>query len=484
MYYAMNTVTVRNSASARVAWRQQTNSDALYREFYAEHKSGWESLPDDLIEEVNLLAPDVVIKFGMNLLRDPQKFSAPMGVLSFHHGDPSKYRGRPSGFWEIFNRESEIGAVVQQISNILDLGQIVSKGSFKAYKYSYRKTLTLLFLNSAWLLPHALNSLRTDGFKHLNSNLNSPNYRLPSNRQVLIFIGRLIGSYSNHVATGLFREKKWRISRTSIAKVDLLSESVLDVSDGVIEMPKSFGFLADPFISKDGNIYAEVTSKFSNVGRICVLSDARFIDVDLGRLGKARHVSFPTVVEENGKSYLLTEMAAYGYQAICELKSVNSIGECRALVGLNHVGLIDPVLLYWTGCWWLFAGRAGSENEMLFLWSAKTLSDVFVHHPMNPIVVDAARARNAGSILEIDGEIYRLGQNNSGGYGDGVAVMKIIALDANSYQERAINTIKVRGRKGPHGVAFSNDEVIVDSYVEKLSLLAGARRLIGLLKAR
>ena len=39
----------------------------------------------------------------MNLFKINKKLIN-LPILSFHHGDPSKYRGRPAGFYEILNR--------------------------------------------------------------------------------------------------------------------------------------------------------------------------------------------------------------------------------------------------------------------------------------------------------------------------------------------------------------------------------------------
>ena len=36
-------------------------------------------------------------------------------ILSFHHGDPEKYRGRPAGFYEVLNKEERLGFIVQKL---------------------------------------------------------------------------------------------------------------------------------------------------------------------------------------------------------------------------------------------------------------------------------------------------------------------------------------------------------------------------------
>ena len=69
---------------------------------------------------------DVVIKLGMNLHRDPDDLPARYGVLSFHHGDPSEYRGRPAGFYEVLAGADHIAAIVQRIGNKLDAGKVLA----------------------------------------------------------------------------------------------------------------------------------------------------------------------------------------------------------------------------------------------------------------------------------------------------------------------------------------------------------------------
>ena len=61
--------------------------------------------------------------------------------MSFHHGDPRKYRGRPSGFYEIANKEKIQGQVVQILTPKLDAGKVLSYGETKVFKESYKKTL-------------------------------------------------------------------------------------------------------------------------------------------------------------------------------------------------------------------------------------------------------------------------------------------------------------------------------------------------------
>jgi hypothetical protein len=68
-------------------------------DFRRENEGNWDRLPQWVIDEINRDQPVAVVKFGLGLLRIPQDLSRP--VLSYHHGDPRSFRGRPAGFYEL-----------------------------------------------------------------------------------------------------------------------------------------------------------------------------------------------------------------------------------------------------------------------------------------------------------------------------------------------------------------------------------------------
>ena len=61
----------------------------------------------------------------MNLIKIPKEYET-LPIISFHHGDPSKFRGRPAGFYELFYNELKVGTVVQILNNQIDKGEILS----------------------------------------------------------------------------------------------------------------------------------------------------------------------------------------------------------------------------------------------------------------------------------------------------------------------------------------------------------------------
>ena len=96
-----------------------------------------------------------VTKFGMGLLRVPPDAEFSIPIISFHHGDLRKFRGRPAGFYELLNGEPVVGQVVQRLTNRLDAGEVLAFAETKARPHSYRATMEDAYRTSPLLLPQA-----------------------------------------------------------------------------------------------------------------------------------------------------------------------------------------------------------------------------------------------------------------------------------------------------------------------------------------
>ena len=180
-YYALNVFTLKNSLTKRVPINREIAKVVNFESIY---EGIWQSFPKkiyDSLEEENV---DLVIKFGMSLLRLEENQKIPP-VLSFHHGNPSKYRGRPAGFYEIINREKSTGIIVQSLSNKLDAGEIYAYAESKIVNYSYKKTALNFYSNSVPLLNKAITRLANQ--TPIKMSVDGKNYRLPSNYNVPSF---------------------------------------------------------------------------------------------------------------------------------------------------------------------------------------------------------------------------------------------------------------------------------------------------------
>ena len=120
----------------------------------------------------------------MSLLKLNKNLNVP--ILSHHHGDPSKFRGRPAGFYEIFKRHNCLGQMVQIISNDLDAGKILAYGETNIYSWSYKKTLKEAYDVSPIIFEKALFNFKKNFY--IRKKPKGKIYKLPSNIMCFKFL--------------------------------------------------------------------------------------------------------------------------------------------------------------------------------------------------------------------------------------------------------------------------------------------------------
>ena len=114
LYYALNLVAVRNRLTRWVPLGALAASIEQRIEFASNQDGLWQVLPQEIIDLVMSSSADAVIKLGMGLMRVPPQLAIP--ILSWHHGDPEHFRGRPAAFWEMLADRPVIGQMVHVIS--------------------------------------------------------------------------------------------------------------------------------------------------------------------------------------------------------------------------------------------------------------------------------------------------------------------------------------------------------------------------------
>jgi len=83
--------------------------------------------PEDILNKIESSA-EVVVFLGFNKIVRGGILQRPKyGVLSFHHADIKKYRGRPAGFHEWINDEHFVGTTLQRLTPDLDGGDVVTQ---------------------------------------------------------------------------------------------------------------------------------------------------------------------------------------------------------------------------------------------------------------------------------------------------------------------------------------------------------------------
>ena len=473
LYYALNAVTVRNRLTRRVPFPEDVAVADRFR-FEPTYDGAWATLPDDLLDWVRARRIQVIVKFGLGLMRVPDQDKLGIPVLSFHHGDPRRYRGRPAGFYEILAGEAFLGQIVQAIGAKLDAGVVYAFTESRVVPHSYRKTLVESYQLSPYLLKTALNNVARN--QPLDFECNGRNYRLPSNGTVLRFIAGRTAATIKRMFYGAAVEKNWQVATcpvdsseepmSAIAEVEGRDWYVLRIADG-------YTFYADPFFASDDEIFLEAFSRRRSKGEIMRVRGDSHERVD----GFAGHVSYPAIVRDGDRDLMVPETASWSPLAAYDIQGR---GASKAFeFAIEETGVGDPTFFRREGRWYLFGNVKGDGTSVLHLWHADDLRGKFTRHPASPIRVSARGSRMAGEIAAWNGETYRLGQDWRRGYGDGILAFRILKLSPTEYEEDCAGEARFNRANGPHTLNRRGNMLLFDFYTERFSLLAGIRRVLN-----
>lgn len=475
-YYALNLLSIRNPFSAYVPVGSGKKQISKTIEFASDYDGAWQRLPPNIIAALNSGRFDLILKFGMGLLRVPPEDQLNVPILSYHHGDPDKYRGRPAGFWEIADGAPVMGQMVQAIGNRLDAGRVLAYAETKVMPWSYRATLMASYRHSPLIINEAIRNLRSD--KALDKPCEGRNCRLPSNSQVIAFSIRMAARFLGRLAYGAFVEKAWKVSTAPLsadALPGLLRSEHFPRPEEWTNVPiaRRYLFYADPFFTSDPpGILVEALRRSSGIGEIVFIDSESHRRVSSG-MG---HMSYPSVARIAGREVVVPETGRWSSPLHCVLES-DRLKPLNTLRIQDQPKVIDPTLVEHERRVYLFGNIAHLGTNALYLWWSETLDGTFIPHPLSPIRVSPLGSRMGGALVEPDGMLIRLGQDYSAGYGDGLIAFAVETLTPNAYLEREIGRIALADRKGPHTLNVREGELVFDWYVDRISPLAAVRRL-------
>ncbi|TMJ13063.1 MAG: hypothetical protein E6G94_12460 [Alphaproteobacteria bacterium] len=479
-YYALNLLSVRNAQTRALPAVECGKRIDEEVEFESLYDGAWQRLPEAVVGRLSGF--DVVLKIGMGLMRVPGADVLPVPILSYHHGDPDRYRGRPAGFWEIVEGTPVMGQMVQAIGDKLDAGRVVAYAETKVYPWSFRKTLVESFAHSPLILNAAIRNALSGA--DLGKPCKGRNYRLPSNLTVAAFVLRMAARFLRRLLYGALVEKKWKVS---LADASGPAEALFDGRSfpprsgwRTLEEAKNYVFYADPFFSADPpGLLVEALSR-EGIGEIVLVGDEGHRRVS----NWPGHLSYPATVEVDGRQLLLPEMAATSAPILFTLES-GAMVPVGPLPLAKEARIADPTIVKHQGRVYLFGTLPEVGNNVLHLWSADSMAGPFVLHPQSPVRISPAGSRMAGQILHAEaGLLLRLGQDFRMDYGDGIFAFAIEEMSASAYREREIGELRFSGVRGPHTLNVRGGELLFDWYVDSVSPAAGLRRLFGRLRRR
>jgi len=474
LYYFYNYFFINNKFRNKINIKRIKEFEQIPKtSFFSLYKKNWQIIPRDICESFINQKINLIIKFGLNLLHIDDNLKD-ISVLSFHHGDPDLYRGKAPCFYEILNKSSYQGVIVQKLNNNLDKGEVLAEAKLKLYNYSYKQSLINCYRSSIPLLSKAIENYKSNTFikKKFNSKVN----KLPSNIKFIQFLWLLLFNKLKRIIYLLFFIRSWKISISrynGIKDFDLITKSL---------QIKSFNhiFFADPFFLNKKNIILEGFNYFKGRGEILKfnLENNKITNFLCSKF----HLSYPFIFKNNNESFLIPEISNSKKPTYFKLSNIDNskklLSDPKKFFGLEKYKIIDPTLLKYNNEIYMFCNLKGEPIENLYIFISDKIDGFFKPHKLNPIIININSSRMAGDFIQEKGNIYRLGQNNSDEYGNGITINKICTLDRNQYKETFFGKIELQNKFGPHTFNVFDNKCVFDHYYITFNFFAFFHRFL------
>lgn len=179
--------------------------------------------------------------------------------------------------------------------------------------------------------------------------------------------------------------------------------------------------VADPFLFvKQGNLYLFYEDKkLYHKGTISMTKTTDLLEwtAPVTVLEESCHLSYPWVFEEGGHVYMIPET--------CGLKEIRLYEADEELQKFTYVKTIlndenactegfsfsDTSIYHNDDMYYLMTTVNDGKRNILKLYISDKFDEGYREHLMSPISADNMYGRNAGSLLEIDGKLYRVAQD-------------------------------------------------------------------------
>lgn len=265
--------------------------------------------------------------------------------------------------------------------------------------------------------------------------------------------------------------KQWSIGFVKGNIEDLIREKKNNLPVQWLSPESNKFSYADPFIFRtdDGQTHVlfESVSTVGLDGKITLMTiDGQCNPVSQHTLLETEaHLSYPFVHKENNKIYVFPENAFSGSLYCYEFDQVN-----KTLINKTEIlnkPVVDATIVKFKDKYWLFGTMIGQQrNSDLHIFYSDSLTGPYTAHQANPVKKDLNSARPAGSVIEVDGILYRPAQNCTSYYGESITINKITALDTSRFSEEEYFTIEANSNDsfnyGVHTINACGDIIIVD----------------------
>jgi hypothetical protein len=420
---------------------------------------------------------DVLIRCGSGILKGEILNAARFGILSFHHGDNDFFRGGPAGFWECFYGMDETGFIIQRLTEELDGGIILCKGSIPT-NWFYKLNQEMI-LKYSTIHMHCVIQKLASGDCRIDENFNLSTYsnKLYSVPELMISL-----FYLSKLTFRIFKKVLNKIIGTriywGIAIGKQSSNSFVFWKAKKINHPTS-DFIADPFLIQMRNETYLICEEFNfklNKAHISafLVNNINKLDYLGPILEESFHLSFPFIFEYCGKYYMTPESFQNREVRLYETDSFPFGWKLKKVI-FNNISAADTFIIHFGEFWWLFTnidttGGSNHHSELYAFYSDDPVNGDWISHKLNPILFSSSGGRNAGVFVK-DGKVYRCGQNQGiDNYGKSFSIFEIIELNPHSYIEKLVANVNpnfYHGIIGTHHLSSIDEFYTIDFKYKK-----------------
>lgn len=437
-------------------------------------KGRWSQYFDEeSLEVIRSHGLDFILRFGFNIVRGEILRVAPYGVWSFHHDNEMKYRGSPSGFWEIYKNDPVSGAVLQRLTEKLDGGIILRRGYLNTLDYSYNENIRAVFEESATWPAQVCRDICRGNADYLSRSptpSKAPIYYPPGNLAMIIFFGKLVRNKLRRWFFERFKTSQWNIGIVH-DRIERFVDSSYQPMIVWLPPPPKGKFLADPFEGiRSGNNhflceYYDYSEDKANISCIYVSENGKPKANEIRTaIVESTHMSYPYTIVSDGKLYCVPEIWQANEIALYKAGEMPYHWK-RAGTLIENIAAVDPTLFRHNGRWWLMCtDRHWGSKYNLFIFYAEDLFGPWLPHERNPVKTDIRSSRPAGTPFSFKGRLYRPAQDCSRSYGGRIVLNRINHLSKKDFEEITVSCIEpVKPYKeGIHTLSQWGEKTLVD----------------------
>ncbi len=289
-------------------------------------------------------------------------------------------------------------------------------------------------------------------------------------------LSAMLSSIFRHRINNLFTNIKWNYGIIPLPISAFLNPEKKSYTADWMQEANDTDFMADPFgfIYKNERYiayeYYDATSK-KGVIRLNVSSSDHVPDETI--LSAEVHLSYPMLFEAEGNWYCIPEQYKSNKVDLYKFDPENKKLLFEQTLIENFAG-VDNTIVYYQGKWWIFCtdGNSKGSDLRLHLYFADHFRGPWKAHQMNPVKTDVRSARSGGTPFYHENKLYRPAQDSSKGYGSAIAIMEIVQLTEDIFEEKLVNRITPE----QFGEAY-NEGIHTLSSIGEFTLIDGKRKV-------